>query len=136
MRRSRQLVKAMNVAKHPTTPVWFLLFYCQRFGNKHLCFLCFASLVAQCVSLQCARPRFDPWVAMILWRRKRQPTPVLLSGKFHGQGSLVGNSPWDRKESRHNWATSLFPCKMWKQQHTINAGVTKKWKGWRTCSSG
>ena len=31
--------------------------------------------------------------------RKRQwhPTPVLLPGKSHGQGSLVGCSPWGRK---------------------------------------
>ena len=29
----------------------------------------------------------------------RQPTPVLLPGKFHGRRSLVGYSPWDRKES-------------------------------------
>ena len=34
-----------------------------------------------------------------LWRRKWQPTPVLLSGKFHGQRSPVGYSPWIRKES-------------------------------------
>ena len=27
------------------------------------------------------------------------PTPVLLTGKFHGQKSLVGCSPWGRKES-------------------------------------
>ena len=27
---------------------------------------------------------FDPWVRKIPWRRKCQPTPVLLSGKFHG----------------------------------------------------
>ena len=31
--------------------------------------------------------------------RKRQPTPVLLPGKSHGQRSLVGYSPWGRKES-------------------------------------
>ena len=30
---------------------------------------------------------------------KGQPTPVLLPGKFHGQRSLVGYSPWGRKES-------------------------------------
>ena len=30
-------------------------------------------------------------------RRKWQPTPVLLPGKFHGQKSLVGYSPWGRK---------------------------------------
>ena len=33
------------------------------------------------------------------WRRKSQPTPVLLPGKFHGQRSLVSYSPWDCKES-------------------------------------
>ena len=33
------------------------------------------------------------------WRRKWQPTPVLLPGKLHGQRSLVGYSQWDRKES-------------------------------------
>ena len=28
-----------------------------------------------------------------------QPTPVLLPGKSHGRRSLVGYSPWGRKES-------------------------------------
>ena len=34
-------------------------------------------------------------------RRKRQPTPVLLPRKFHGQRSLAGYSPWGRR-MRHN----------------------------------
>ena len=34
----------------------------------------------------------------ISWRRKQQPTPVFLPGKFHGQRSLVAYSPWDRTE--------------------------------------
>ena len=42
--------------------------------------------------------RFDPWVGKILWRRKWQPIPVLLPGKFHGWRSLVGYSPWGHKE--------------------------------------
>ena len=29
----------------------------------------------------------------------RQPIPLFLPGEFHGQRSLVGYSPWDRKES-------------------------------------
>ena len=33
------------------------------------------------------------------WRRKWQPTPVFLPGGSHGQRSLVGYSPWGRKES-------------------------------------
>ena len=32
------------------------------------------------------------------WRRQWQPTLVLLPGKFHGQRSLVGCSPWSLKE--------------------------------------
>ena len=34
-----------------------------------------------------------------LCKWKWQPTPVFLPGKFHGQRSLVGYSPWDGKES-------------------------------------
>ena len=33
------------------------------------------------------------------WSRKWQPAPVFLLGKFHGQRSLVGYSPWSHKES-------------------------------------
>ena len=33
------------------------------------------------------------------WRRKWQPTPVLLSGESQGWGSLVGFHLWDRTES-------------------------------------
>ena len=32
-------------------------------------------------------------------RRQWHPTPVLLPGKSRGQRSLVGGSPWGRKES-------------------------------------
>ena len=32
-------------------------------------------------------------------KTKRQPTPVFLLGKSHGQKSLVGYSPWGHKES-------------------------------------
>ena len=35
------------------------------------------------------RCRFDPWVGKIAWRRKWQPTPVLLPGKSQGQRSLA-----------------------------------------------
>ena len=57
------------------------------------------ALRIHCICLQCGRPGFDPWVGMIPWRRKWQPTPVLLPGESHGWRSLVGYSPWGRKES-------------------------------------
>ena len=44
------------------------------------------------------RHGFELWVKKILWRREWLPTPVFLPGKFHGQRSLVGYSPWGHKE--------------------------------------
>ena len=42
------------------------------------------------ICLQCRRPRFDPWVRKILWRREWLLTPIFLPGEFHGVGSLAG----------------------------------------------
>ena len=39
------------------------------------------------------------------WRRKWQPTPVFLSGKSKGRGSLVGCRLWGRTESDMTEAT-------------------------------
>ena len=47
--------------------------------------------------LQFRRPRFDPWVGKIPWRRERLPTAVFLPGEFHGL-----YSPWGHKESDMN----------------------------------
>ena len=49
---------------------------------------------------------FNTWVRAIPWRRKWQPSPVLLSGKFHGQrslanGSSCGHKEWDTTERAH-----------------------------------
>ena len=40
-----------------------------------------------------------PGLGRFPWRRKWQPTPVLLPGKSHGQRSLAGCSPWGHKGS-------------------------------------
>ena len=65
---------------------------------------------------QCRRQKrrgFDSWVRKIPWSRKQQPTPVFLPGKFHGQKSLGGYSPWNCKESdtteRLNTTSRLSP---------------------------
>ena len=45
------------------------------------------------------------------WRKKWQPTPVFLPGKFHRQRSLAGYSPCGCTESdmtEHNYIYSLF----------------------------
>ena len=52
-----------------------------------------------CQSSRQKRHRFSLWVRKIFWRRAWHPIPVFLPGKFHGQRSLVGWSPWGCKES-------------------------------------
>ena len=39
------------------------------------------------------RHGLDPWVGKIPWRRKWQPTPVLVPGESRSQRSLAGYSP-------------------------------------------
>ena len=67
------------------------------------------------------RCEFDHWIGKIPWSRKWQPTPVFLPGKFHGQRSLVGYSPWGHKELdtteqlstfEKNGTTALLRCNL------------------------
>ena len=66
-----------------------------------------ASMEAQWqrICLQFRRRGSRPWVAKIPWRKKWQPTPIFLLGKFHGQRSLAGYSRWGRKRVGHGLAT-------------------------------
>ena len=50
------------------------------------------------VCLQCRRPRFDPCVGKIPWRREWLPIPVFLPEESLGQRSLWDYNPWDCKE--------------------------------------
>ena len=62
--------------------------------------MCVCVCVCVCIPPgQGKRPGFDPWVRKMPWSRKLQPTPVFLPGKFPGQRSLAGYSPWGLKES-------------------------------------
>ena len=54
------------------------------------------------IYLQCRRWGFNPWVGKISWGRKLQPSLVFLSGKFHGQRSLVGYSSWGHRRVKHD----------------------------------
>ena len=60
-----------------------------------------------------------PGLGWFPWRRKWQPTPVLLPGKAHGQRSLEGCSQWGCKRVRHSWATKQ------QQQEPSNPGRNK-----------
>jgi len=48
------------------------------------------------------RPGFDPWVGRMTWRREWLSIPLFLPGEFYEQRSLMGYSPWSRKESGQN----------------------------------
>ena len=48
---------------------------------------------------RCRRHGFDLWFGKIPWRRKWQPTLILLPEKSHRRRGLVGYSPWGCKES-------------------------------------
>ena len=80
----------------------FFLMYLLELNIQLVCIILeIKILVAQMVkNLQYRRPRFDPWVRKMPWRREWQPTLVFLPGEFHGQRSLAGScSPWGLKES-------------------------------------
>ena len=50
-----------------------------------------------------------PWEGKVPWRRKWQPTPVVLPEESQGQRSLAGCSPWYQEEVGHDLATKPPP---------------------------
>ena len=51
------------------------------------------------------------------WRRQWHPTPEFMPGKSHGWRSLVGCSPWGRKESdTTETSLSLFTFMHWRRK--------------------
>ena len=77
-----------------------------------------ASLMAQMVTnLPAVR---EAWVQSLGWEDPLEkgtvPTPVFRPGKFHGQKSLAGYSPWGRKESD---MTEVFSLRFKKGKNTI-----------------
>ena len=73
---------------------------------------CFSSLGASLAALTVKNPPANagdagsiPGKGKTPWKRKWQPTPVFLPGKFHGERNLVGYSPRDCKRVRHNSGT-------------------------------
>ena len=56
-----------------------------------------AQMVKRLPTMQETRVRSLGWENLL--EKETAPTPVLLPGKSHGQRSLIGYSPWGRKES-------------------------------------
>ena len=67
-------------------------------------------------------------VGKIPWRRKWQPTPGLLPGKFHGQRSGTSYSPWNHKESDTTvWLAFIFTLHMKPWSTTLKCLIKCKW---------
>ena len=90
-------------------PILFLFFQPNSNGHNDFSnYCCSRSSVVKEFAFKCRKRRFNSWVRKIPWRRKWQPTPVFLPGKFHGQRSLAGYSPWGHKESDMTEHTGLL----------------------------
>ena len=57
------------------------------------------------------KTRVQPWVRKTPWRREWLPTPVFLSGEFHGQRSLAVSM--GLQTVRHERATHTFTFPHW-----------------------
>ena len=54
-----------------------------------------------------------------------QPTPVFLPGKFHGQWSLAGYSPWGRKELDTTELSLLMKVKVESEKVGLKLNIQK-----------
>ena len=107
--------------KYPIQNKWNIrasLIYCVKFPSQQLHFFkqiplgsllprWFSGKESACQCRRHRRPRFNPWVRKIPWRRKWQPTPVFLPGEFHEQRGLVSHSPRDHKTEHAHMHLSL-----------------------------
>ena len=84
---------------------------CKTTGTSLICFF----YINKHQETRHKRCGFYLWVGKIPWRRKWKPTLVFLPGKFHGQRSTVGYSPWGHtKLDKTEWL-KLKPFKLnWK----------------------
>ena len=69
---------------------------------------------------------FDPWVRKSPWRRKWQPTPVLLPEKSHGQWSLVGSTVHGVVKSR-TWLSDFSFTFIIKAKAVIHVKQVNSW---------
>ena len=92
--------------------------------------------------MQCRRCGFDPWIRKIPWRRKWQPNPVFLLGRYYGQRNMAGHScMWLQKSdttyrpNHHHyiqWETGFFPFKNICIRKTINLLCCRTFPMWQT----
>ena len=72
---------------------------------------------SDCQWRRCRRYGFDSQVRKIPWKWKWYPTHISLPGKFYGQRSLVGHSPWGHKESNVTEHKNTYTCRSYTFLH-------------------
>ena len=105
----REAVLCPTMYKHisctPDPKVWSRSGKCRRSS----CFWGFpggaSGKRSDCWCRRCKRLRFSLWGRKIPWKRKWQPTPVFLLGKFNGRG--------DWQATAHRVAKSQTPLSAW-----------------------
>ena len=70
------------------------------------------------------KPRFDPWVGKIAWRRKWQANPVILPGKSHRQRILVSYTPGVHKRAGQDLVTKATTITI-NQKQTLRLLIQK-----------
>ena len=127
--------------KLPSQGLWTCASFCLGYSLCRLSydFCCFSfsdsanGKESTCQCRRCKRRRLNPWVGKIPWRRKWQPTPEFFPGKFHGQRSLAGCSPWGLRESvMTQWDLQFLlliqiSTKIWYSQSFPWVGISKLW---------
>ena len=87
-----------------------------------------------CLWRRYKRHSLDPWVWKIPWRRKWQPTPVLLPGKSHGERSMAGYSPWGGKKLSNS--STAVRIRSWARNWKNGYRVTSPYPGRSRCPLG
>ena len=85
-------IKLIQESRPPSPPSICRVFASSQTGSLYSSGL--RGKESACPCRRHKRPGFNPWVRKIPWSRKWQPAPVFLPGKFSGERSLVGYSPW------------------------------------------
>ena len=112
----------------------FLLYFWWRNGKESTC--------------QCRRWKrrgFHSWIGKIPWRRERQPTPVVLLGKFREQRCLVGysavgcqdqgtterRSTYASTTTTGPWCPRVIGEGTWLQELVLGKGTADPCQNWR-----
>ena len=140
----------MSILSWAIWGLWFYIFFLKGHEENFICSDWFldSQLCLEFISTILVAGLFLRYLSLrapqVLWiggarkqsgRRQWHPTPVLLPGKSHGQGSLVGCSPWvARSQTRLSDFTFTFTFMHWRRKWqptpVFLPGESQGWRVW------